>query len=87
VYVDAPVTIPLKGALRRSKTVQLQPGWNLFGPVTACAVSWPAGVRAVAWFWDPETDSYTALRDGGQFQPGRAYWIYAREATSMTLGE
>ena len=81
---DTPALVDL-GILEDQDTpIDLVQGWNLVSPVKA--LPFPknnTAVRGNGWERDPEQQGYQSLPPDTMLMPGKAYWIYATEATTI----
>ncbi len=70
------------GVPATAAALPLEPGWNLVGPLAPCPVpDNPAIDPMSVWTYSDTGDYETAA----ELKPGKAYWIYAYEATLLVL--
>lgn len=97
----AAVTLQVSGTVPAETTIQLCPGWNLIGYPLAQPRSVPNALHSIAgkylrvYGYDPNdpADPWEVFdvgvpdwaNDLQTMRPGRGYWVFATEATTLTL--
>jgi len=101
IRATAAVTLPVSGTAPAETTIQLCPGWNLIGYPLTQPRSVPNALHSIAgkylrvYGYDPNdlADPWEVFdvgvpdwaNDLQTMRPGRGYWVFATEATTLTL--
>jgi len=101
IRATAAVTLPVSGTAPAETTLQLCPGWNLIGYPLTQPRSVPNALHSIAgkylrvYGYDPNdlADPWEVFdvgvpdwaNDLQTMRPGRGYWVFATEATTLTL--
>jgi len=101
IRATAATTLPVSGTAPAETTIQLCPGWNLIGYPLAQPRSVPNALHSIAgrylrvYGYDPAdpADPWEVFdigvpdwaNDLQTMLPGRGYWVFATEATTLTL--
>lgn len=84
--VDRATTVGVTGRNVVDNTAELEPGWNLIGPVDDIVRPDDPRITGNIWAWDARTQKYEAVAARDPMRRGRGYWINAATRLEIRLG-